>query len=46
MKSALRPGGFLVLGCHEKLPNGLDGFSTTVEKLNMYQMIDNKNDQV
>ena len=41
MKSVLRPDGILVLGCHEKLPEGLTGFSTEVEKLNIYKMDDN-----
>lgn len=42
MKSILRPGGVLVLGCHEKLPEGLKGFTATIEKLNIYEMSANK----
>lgn len=42
MKSVLRPGGVLVLGCHEKLPKGLEGFSAHVEKLNIYEISVNK----
>jgi len=42
MKSVLRPGGVLVLGCHEKLPEGLEGFSAKVEKLNMYEISVNR----
>lgn len=42
MKSVLRLGGVLVLGYHEKLPKGLEGFSANVEKLNIYEMSVNK----
>jgi chemotaxis protein methyltransferase CheR len=42
MKTVLRPGGILVLGCHEKLPEELEGFSRKVEKLNIYEMSINK----
>jgi chemotaxis protein methyltransferase CheR len=38
MKAVLRPGGFLVLGCHEKLPEEIEGFSSKLEKLNIYEM--------
>jgi len=37
MKAVLRPGGILVLGCHEKLPEEVEGFSVKVEKLNIYE---------
>ncbi len=37
MKSVLRPSGYLILGCHEKLPQGLDGFMPVDEKLVVYQ---------
>ncbi|NHF59938.1 chemotaxis protein CheR [Flavobacteriaceae bacterium TP-CH-4] len=37
LKSVLRPGGILILGCHEKLPEGLQGFNSKVEKLNIYE---------
>ena len=45
MKAVLRPGGSLVLGCHEKLPAGFEGLSATVEKLNIYEMNINSFDQ-
>lgn len=38
MKAVLRPGGFLVLGRHEKLPIEIEGFSSKLEKLNIYEM--------
>lgn len=38
MKSVLKPNGFLILGCHEKLPEGLDGFSVLDEKLVVCQI--------
>ena len=37
MNAHSRPGGSLVLGCHEKLPEGLAGFSVQVGKLNIYE---------
>ena len=37
MKSVLRTGGMVVLGCHEKLPEGLGGFIAMPEKLNIYK---------
>lgn len=42
MKTVLRPGGILVLGCHEKLPEEIVGFSVKVEKLNIYEMGSNE----
>ena len=36
IRQCLRPGGLLVLGCHESLPEGLEGFIVLEEKLNMY----------
>ncbi len=38
MKSVLRPRGYLILGCHEKLPEALEGFSSISEKLVIYQL--------
>ena len=40
IKTALRPGGILVLGCHERLPQGVEGFSVKAEKMNIYESDD------
>ena len=37
METAMIPGGILVLGCHEKLPEGLEGFSLKIEGLNIFE---------
>ena len=44
MNSVLRSNGLLVLGCHEKLSDGLEGFSAKADTLNIYEMTSNKND--
>ena len=36
-KDLLQPKGVLVLGCHEKLPEGLDGFFIKEKKLVVYE---------
>ena len=36
IRERIRAGGLLVLGCHETLPEGLEGFIVLEEKLNMY----------
>ncbi|MBQ0736171.1 CheR family methyltransferase [Aquimarina celericrescens] len=36
IRSAMRSGAILVLGCHEKLPTEVEGFSMKEEKLNIY----------
>ncbi len=38
MKSVFRPNGYLILGCHEKLPQGIGGFKAIDEKLVIYQV--------
>ena len=39
IKSALRPNGFLLLGCHEKLPETLKGFTVEKTNLSLYKSV-------
>lgn len=43
-KDLLQPKGILVLGCHEKLPEGLDGFFTKEKKLMVFKRGSNVED--
>lgn len=37
IRQSMRPGAILVLGCHEKLPEGVKGLVVHEEKLNVYR---------